>query len=200
MLSKTHSNFQKLSMLTLVFFSCFRSLKASPLLSYFMSFQVDQNAHFEFLQAMDFKREGKTGMAVTGIWPASVSATVSYFSAPPSPLIPRVGESQPKCRVLTASSLGDRIRGHCSSHSQRLLRSERSQEAGTYSPMLYSLPISSANAFDRQSSPMPSSPCSTLQPQPSTDYWTSTRTSSAIISAWKTFQSIPSSKALPHVG
>lgn len=34
---------------------------------------------FEIIQAMDFKREGKTGMAVTGIWPASVSHTV--FSA-----------------------------------------------------------------------------------------------------------------------
>ena len=83
MLSKTHSNFHKPNVLTVFFL--FRYLKPCLLLSYFMSFQEDQNANFEFLQAMDFKREGKTGMAVTGIWPASVSATASYFNALPSP-------------------------------------------------------------------------------------------------------------------
>ena len=74
-----------------------------------MSFQEDQNTNPKFLQGMDFKREGKTRMAVTGIWPASVSATASYFDALPtlSPVFVRVGESQAKCRVLTASSLGN---------------------------------------------------------------------------------------------
>ncbi len=38
------------------------------------------------LQAMDFKREGKTGMAVTGIWPASVSPSASSLFATYHPL------------------------------------------------------------------------------------------------------------------
>ncbi len=38
------------------------------------------------LQAMDFKREEKAGMAVTGIWPASVSLSASFVSATYHPL------------------------------------------------------------------------------------------------------------------
>ena len=34
-------------------------------------------------QAMDFRREGKTGMAVTGIWPASVSPSIPSLSSAP---------------------------------------------------------------------------------------------------------------------
>ena len=67
-------------------------------------FASRKTADVKSLKAMDFKREGKTGMAVTGIWPASVS---------PIPL-PSLLHPRNPCRgirgrnaVLIAHSLGN---------------------------------------------------------------------------------------------